>query len=28
MISIAWIEGRFLSPVAETFKQHVIEHFG
>ncbi|AME06810.1 LysR family transcriptional regulator [Bacillus siamensis] len=28
VIGIAWIEGRFLSPVAETFKQHVIEHFG
>ncbi|MBY8912049.1 LysR family transcriptional regulator [Bacillus sp. YC2] len=27
IIGVAWIEGRFLSPVAEKFKQHVIEHF-
>lgn len=27
VIGIAWIEGRFLSPVAETFKQYVISHF-
>ncbi|MCB7154262.1 LysR family transcriptional regulator [Bacillus stercoris] len=27
VIGIAWIKGRFLSPVAETFKQYVISHF-
>lgn len=27
VIGIAWIKGRFVSPVAETFKQYVISHF-
>ncbi|WP_413155054.1 LysR family transcriptional regulator [Bacillus subtilis] len=27
VIGIAWIKGRFLSPVAQTFKQYVISHF-
>lgn len=27
VIGIAWIKGRFLSPVAETFKQYAISHF-
>ncbi|MGZ7828008.1 LysR family transcriptional regulator [Bacillus subtilis] len=27
VIGISWIKGRFLSPVAETFKQYVISHF-
>ncbi|MEW4973195.1 LysR family transcriptional regulator [Bacillus stercoris] len=27
VIGIAWIKGRFLSPVTETFKQYVISHF-
>lgn len=27
VIGIARIKGRFLSPVAETFKQYVISHF-